>query len=277
MRVGIVQMRSGLRPSANADAAEAMIRAAVGRGACLVATPEMTTVIDKKPRRLFETLRDGEPPEVARFEALARELGVHVLIGSMAVAFDRRPGHRKAANRSYLFGPNGRVASYDKIHLFDVDLDTGESWKESSVYEAGQEAVVASAGEAVLGLTVCYDLRFPALYRRLAQAGANIVCVPAAFTVPTGSAHWAVLLRARAIETGSWVIAPAQGGEHEDGRITYGHSMIVDPWGAVTAILDHDEPGVLVTDIDLGRVTEVRQRVPALSLETTPRLRTFPR
>lgn len=279
MRVSVIQMRSGLDPSANVDAAEAMIREAAGQGAAVVATPEMTTLVCAKPRRMFETLPDalpgGEPPEAARFEALARELGIHLLIGSMAVALDRRPGHRRAANRSLLFGPEGRVASYDKVHLFDVELDTGEAWKESSVYRAGEEAVVARAGEATLGLTICYDLRFGALYRRLAQAGADVLCVPAAFTVPTGRAHWEVLLRARAIETGSWVLAPAQGGGHEDGRVTYGHSMVVDPWGAVAARLDHDEPGVLVADIDLARSAEVRARVPALSLETNPALRTF--
>ena len=275
MRAAVVQMRSGLDPAANADAAEAMIRDAAGRGAALVVTPEMTTLVDRKPRRMFETLPDGEPREAARFEALARTLRIHLLIGSMPVALDRRPGHRRAANRAMLFGPEGRIATYDKVHLFDVDLDTGEAWKESSVYRAGTEAVVARAGDATLGLTICYDLRFAALYRRLAQAGANVLCVPAAFTVPTGRAHWEVLLRARAIETGSWVLAPAQGGAHEDGRVTYGHSMIVDPWGGVAAALDHDEPGVLLADLDLARCAEVRARVPALSLETKPTLRTF--
>ena len=275
MRAAVVQMRSGLDPAANAADAEAMIRQAAGEGAVLVATPEMTTLVDRKPRRMFGTLPDGEPPEAERFEVLARELGIHLLIGSMAVALDRSPGTRKAANRSVLFGPAGRIAAYDKVHLFDVDLDTGESWKESAVYRAGTEAVVARSGEAVLGLSICYDLRFPALYRRLAQAGANVLTVPAAFTVPTGRAHWEVLLRARAIETGSWVLAPAQGGAHEDGRVTYGHSMVVDPWGAVATRLDHDEPGVLMADLDLARVADVRRRVPALSLETTPTLRTF--
>ena len=269
-------MRSGLDPDANADAAEALIREAAGRGAALVATPEMTTLVDRKPRRMFETLTEGAPPQVARFEALARELRIHLLIGSMATALDRRPGHRMAANRSVLFGPAGRIATYDKVHLFDVELDTGEAWKESSVYRPGAEAVVARAGAATLGLSICYDLRFPALYRRLARAGADVLCVPAAFTVPTGRAHWEVLLRARAIETGSWVLAPAQGGAHEDGRVTYGHSMIVDPWGAVAAELSHDEPGVLLADLDLARVADVRARVPALSLETEPALRTLP-
>lgn len=265
-------MRSGIDPERNLAEAERLVREAAGRGATLVATPEMTTLLDRKPRRMFEALPDGEP-HAARLEALARELGVHLLIGSMPVVLSREP--RRAANRSVLFGPEGRIASYDKLHLFDVDLDTGESWKESSVYRGGEEAVVARAGGATLGLTICYDLRFPALYRALARAGADVLTVPAAFTVPTGRAHWEVLLRARAVETGSFVIAPAQGGAHEDGRVTYGRSMVVDPWGAVLARFDHDEPGVLTADLDLGRVAEVRRRVPALALETTPRLRTY--
>ena len=276
MRVGVVQMRSGLDPCANADTAEGLIREAAGQGAELIATPEMTTLLCAKPRSLFGTLPGGEPGEVARFEALARELGAFLLIGSMPVALDHRPGHRRAANRSYLFGPQGRIATYDKVHLFDVELDTGETWRESAVYAGGREAVVARAGEATLGLSICYDLRFPAVYRTLARAGAEVLCVPAAFTVPTGQAHWEVLLRARAIETGSWVIAPAQGGAHEDGRVTYGHSMVVDPWGAVAARLDHDAPAVLMAELDLARVAEVRRRVPALSLETRPALRIYP-
>ena len=268
-------MRSGLDPRANADAAEAMVREAAEGGARLIATPEMTTLLDRKPRRMFETLPEGEPEAAARFEALARRLGVWLLIGSMPVALDRRPGHRRAANRSFLFGPEGRIATYDKVHLFDVDLDTGEAWKESSVYAGGGRAVVARAGDATLGLTICYDVRFPALYRRLARAGADVLCVPAAFTVPTGRAHWEVLLRARAIETGSWVLAPAQGGAHADGRVTYGHSMIVDPWGGVAARLGHDAPGIATAELDMARVAEVRRRVPALSLETDPALATY--
>lgn len=275
MKAALIQMRSGLSPAANAETVDAFARQAAAEGAALVATPEMTTLLDRKPRRLFEALPDGEPDETARFEALAKELGLHLLIGSIPVALDRRPGHRRAANRSMLFGPAGRVATYDKIHLFDVDLPTGESWKESNVYAAGAEAVVARAGEAVLGLTVCYDLRFPALYRSLAQAGANVLLVPAAFTVPTGQAHWETLLRARAIETGSFVLAPAQGGEHEDGRVTYGHSLAIDPWGRVIGELDHDEPGVLLVDLDLSQVEDTRARVPSLALDTAPSLRTY--
>lgn len=268
-------MRSGLDPAANARDVERCVRDAAKQGASLVATPEMTLVVDKRPRRLFETLPVGEPEAVARFEALARELGIHLLIGSVAVVLNAEPGQRQAANRSILFGPNGRIAHYDKVHLFDVDLPTGESWKESSTYAPGAEAVIAHAGEAVLGLSICYDLRFPALYRRLARSGANVLCVPAAFTVPTGQAHWEVLLRARAIETGSFVLAPAQGGEHEDGRVTYGHSLVVDPWGTVIARKEDDEPGLLFADLDLSRVGDTRARIPALQLETAPILRTY--
>ena len=276
MRVGLVQMRSGLDPATNTADALAMIREAARAGAALVATPEMTTAVDRKPRRLVDALPDdpwgGE--HGAAFEALARDLRIHVLIGSMPVVLSRAP--RRVANRCVLYGPEGRLAAYDKVHLFDVDLPTGESWRESSVYRAGEEAVVARAGEAALGLSVCYDLRFPALYRRLAQGGADVLCVPAAFTVPTGEAHWAVLLRARAIETGSFVLAPTQGGAHEDGRVTYGRSMVVDPWGRVAALKDDDEPGVLMADLDLTMVGDTRSRVPSLALETAPTLRTYP-
>ena len=276
MRVGLVQMRSGLDPARNVSDALAMIAEAAGQGAALVATPEMTTAVDRKPRRLVDTLPDGPwgGEHGAAFEAAAHDLGIHLLIGSMPVVLSRDP--RRVANRSVLYGPEGRIAAYDKIHLFDVDLPTGESWRESSVYRAGEEAVVARAGEATLGLSVCYDLRFPALYRRLARGGADVLCVPAAFTVPTGEAHWGVLLRARAIETGSFVLAPAQGGPHEDGRVTYGRSMVVDPWGRVAAIKDDDAPGVLMADLDLGLVGDTRSRVPSLTLETAPILRTYP-
>ena len=272
MRVGLVQMRSGMDPARNVADALGMIAEAAGQGASLVATPEMTTVVDRKPRRLVDALRDGE--DGAAFEAAAREHGVYLLVGSMPVVLSREP--RRVANRSVLYGPDGRVAAYDKIHLFDVDLPTGESWRESSVYEGGEEAVLARAGEATLGLSVCYDLRFPSLYRRLARAGADVLCVPAAFTVPTGEAHWEVLLRARAIECGAYVLAPAQGGPHEDGRTTYGRSMVVDPWGRVVACKDDDEPGVLIADVDIDAVRDTRARIPSLALETAPELRTYP-
>src|SRR5262249_28757192 len=186
-------------------------------------------------------------PVVAGLSAAAQDHGVWVLIGSALVR--REDG--KAANRSILLRPDGRVAAtYDKLHMFDVDLPTGESARESEAYEPGDRAVVAQAGELKLGITVCYDLRFPALYNALARAGAEVMTIPSAFTRPTGAAHWEVLMRARAIETGAFVLAPAQGGFHEDRRGTYGHSIVIGPWGQVIAKLDHDEPGVLLADLD---------------------------
>jgi predicted amidohydrolase len=262
-------MRSGLSRAANMRDAEALIAEAAAAGATLIATPEMTNVVDRKPRRLFEDLPfEADLEEVPFFAAIAKKHGVHLLIGSMAFAIDKTFGERKAANRAYLFGPDGAtLATYDKLHMFDVDLPNGESWKESSIYAAGEEAVGVQAGAAKLGLTICYDVRFPHLHRTLAQAGAQILAVPAAFTKQTGHAHWEVLLRARAIETGSFVIAPAQGGVHEDGRETWGHSMIINPWGEVIAVKDDDEPGIITAEIDLAEVATARQQIPNLTLE----------
>ena len=201
-------------------------------------------------------------PAVAAFSTLAAELGIALLIGSLAVKI----ADRRAANRSFLFGPDGRlIATYDKAHMFDVGLGAGETYSESTNYQPGTESVVAGIEGANLGLSICYDLRFAYLYRQLAQAGAQILTVPAAFTRPTGRAHWEVLLRARAIETGCYVIAPAQGGLHEDGRRTYGHSMIVAPWGDIVAELDHDAPDVLVSRLHINKVDEARRRIPALT------------
>jgi predicted amidohydrolase len=202
-----------------------------------------------------------EDPVVEGLRRAAAELKVWILIGSVMV--ERPDG--KVANRSTLVGPDGAiVATYDKLHMFDVDLPNGERARESETYEPGDRAVVVQAGEVRLGLSVCYDIRFPALYRALALAGAQVLAVPAAFTRPTGEAHWEVLLRARAIETGSFVIAPAQGGVHEDGRGTWGRSMVVAPWGEVIARLDHDEPGVLMADLDLAEVDKARAAIPNL-------------
>ena len=201
-------------------------------------------------------------PVVCSLRDLARDRGVCVLIGSALVD----AGADKAANRSLLVGPDGEVAAwYDKLHMFDVDLPTGETARESAAYAPGDRAVTALAGEARLGLTICYDMRFPALYRALAQAGAEVMAVPAAFTRPTGEAHWEILLRARAIETGSFVLAPAQGGFHEDGRGTWGRSLAVGPWGEVLGVLDHDDPGVLVVDLDLPAAGRARRSIPALA------------
>jgi predicted amidohydrolase len=249
-----------------------LIRQAASDGARLVLTPEMTTVLDKDRKRLTATIAESAPDEDAHFAALSGELGLTIVIGSAATLVT---GHERIANRSMVFAEGERVATYDKVHLFDVDLPTGESWRESKVYMGGSEAVLVDTGGVRVGLSICYDLRFPHLYRRLAREGAAILTVPAAFTVPTGKAHWEVLLRARAIETGSFVIAAAQGGEHEDGRKTYGHSMIVSPWGEIVDRLPHDEPGVATAEIDLAAVDDTRRRIPSLALETEPRTRIY--
>lgn len=270
MRAAVIQLRTGIDRQKNLEAASTLIREAAGAGAELIATPEMTNVLDRDKKRLFGHLpEESGLAEIGEFRKLAAELGIHLLIGSMAVALpgEDEEGRKKMANRSILFGPEGEIARYDKLHLFDVDLPTGESWRESRMMVAGDEAVLARTTLGQLGMTVCYDVRFPHLYRKLARAGAEILCVPAAFTVPTGEAHWKVLLRARAIETGSYVIAPAQGGQHEDGRATYGHSLIVDPWGRVLAEMPDDEPGFTYADLDTRVVEDARTRIPNLALE----------
>lgn len=261
--IALIQMRSGIDPQRNLDDAAALIRQAAADGARLVATPETTHLVQKDADQAFAVMKtQAEDPAIGFFSALADELDIDLLIGSLAI----RIGERKAANRSFLFGPDGALkASYDKAHMFDVGLGQGETYRESANYQAGDRLVLAEAAGARLGLSICYDLRFAYLYRRLAKAGAQILTAPAAFTRPTGRAHWEVLLRARAIETGSFVIAPAQGGLHEDGRRTYGHSMIIGPWGEIVAQLDHDEPGILAATLDLSRVEDARSRIPALS------------
>ena len=261
--VALVQMRSGVEPAANIAAATALIREAAATGARLVVTPETTHMVQKDAARAFARMQPQDTePAVAAFSGLAQELGIALLIGSLAV----RTQEARAANRSFLFAPTGDlVATYDKAHMFDVGLGRGETYRESENYRPGERLVVAEAAGAQLGLSICYDVRFAYLYRRLARAGAEILTVPAAFTRPTGRAHWEVLLRARAIETGSYVLAPAQGGLHEDGRRTWGHSMIVGPWGEIVAVRSDDEPGILAATLDLDKVTEARRRIPALA------------
>ncbi|MBA3810673.1 MAG: carbon-nitrogen hydrolase family protein [Caulobacteraceae bacterium] len=262
MKVGLVQLRTPASQAAALRHAEPLIRQAASGGADLILTPESSNLFQGNRARLFERLAPPEADEaVVGLRALAAELGVWLLIGSAMVR--REDG--KAANRSMLIDPAGAVtAAYDKIHMFDVDLPTGERYRESASYEPGDRAVVATAAGAVLGLSVCYDLRFPALYRALARGGAEILTAPSAFTRPTGAAHWELLLRARAIETGSFILAPAQGGTHEDGRATWGRSMAVSPWGRVLAASADDAPGVLLVDLDLAQVGEARRAIPAL-------------
>jgi len=263
MKVGLIQTRTPASQEAALAHVLPLVREAAARGAELIATPEGSNLLQKNREKLFATLRStDEDPFVRGMRDLAGELGVWILIGSALVR--REDG--KCANRALLIDPAGEItASYDKLHMFDVDLPTGETARESESYEPGDRAVVADIPGARLGLTICYDLRFPALYRSLALAGAEIMTIPAAFTRPTGEAHWEILMRARAIETGAFVIAPAQGGFHEDGRGTWGRSLAVGPWGEVLGKLDHDEPGVLVVEIDPAAAGKARRAIPALA------------
>ena len=265
MKAALIQLRTPTVQAAALAQAEPLIRAAVAAGAEFVLTPECTNIVQKNRPKLFEVLTTAEDDVcVQGLIALAAELKIWLLIGSALVK--REDGG--AANRSILIGPDGHVAAtYDKLHMFDVDLPTGERHRESAVYEPGAAAVVAQAAGASLGLTICYDLRFPALHRALACAGAQILTTPAAFTRPTGRAHWEVLLRARAIETGAFVLAPAQGGRHEDGRGTWGRSMVVGPWGEVLAQAADDEPGVISASLDLAASAKARASIPALANE----------
>jgi hypothetical protein len=260
-KVGLVQMRSGVDPQANLATALGAIEEAARAGAAYVLTPEMTNIMEFKRERLFATIADEElDPTLAAMREAARKLSIYIHIGSLAV----KVSPDKAANRSFLIDRRGEVvARYDKIHMFDVDLANGESYRESHNFRAGELAVVADLPWGRLGLTVCYDLRFPALYRALAEASASFLSVPAAFTRQTGEAHWHVLLRARAIENGCFVFAAAQGGTHENGRETYGHSLIVDPWGQILAE-GGTEPGVMLADVDPAQVAAARSRIPSL-------------
>ncbi|HEV2897495.1 MAG TPA: carbon-nitrogen hydrolase family protein [Pseudaminobacter sp.] len=261
-KAAAIQMRSGTDPQRNAIDLEALVRDAASQGATYIQTPEMTGAIvrDREARNALFTTQDRDPIAAASAR-LAAELGIFLHIGSTAIL--RADG--KLANRALLFAPDGAlVAAYDKIHMFDVDLDNDESWRESAAYEAGREGVVADLPFARLGFAICYDLRFPQLFRAEALAGADVLTVPAAFTRQTGEAHWHVLLRARAIENGAFVIAAAQGGLHEDGRETYGHSLIVDPWGRVLAEAAHDEPAVVVAEIDTALSAAARKKIPNL-------------
>jgi predicted amidohydrolase len=262
MRVGLVQLRTPATHEAALRHVEPLVRQAAGEGAQLILTPEGTNVLQRDRQILLPRLATlADDPVVNGLRDVAAQLGVWLCIGSALVLRD----DGSAANRQVVIGPDGAVvATYDKIHMFDVDLPTGERSRESEAYHPGDRAVVADTPLAKLGLTICYDMRFPALYRALALAGAQAMTVPAAFTRPTGEAHWEVLLRARAIETGSFVLAPAQGGFHEDGRGTWGRSMVIGPWGEVIGRLDHDEPGVLMADLDLAAADKARRAIPAL-------------
>ena len=260
-KIALYQACTGIDPEANARALVAAVEEAAAGGAVMLFTPEMSGLLDRDRARAAAHYRSqDEDPVLAAVQEAARDAGIWVHLGSLAV----RCGGDLLANRSFLIDGKGDIrATYDKIHLFDVDLPTGETWRESNSYAPGERAVVADTPVGPLGLSICYDLRFPDLYRTLTEAGAEVLAIPAAFTVPTGRSHWHVLMRARAIEAGVFVVAAAQGGLHEDGRETYGHSIVVDPWGEVLLDMGTSN-GVDFAEIDLRRVEEVRARVPAI-------------
>jgi predicted amidohydrolase len=260
VRIALYQAQSGIDPAANAERLAGAVRDAAAGGAAMLFTPEMSGMLDRDRERAWGKARDeGEDEVLAAVRTAAKDAGLWVHLGSLALKGESG----KLVNRGFVIDGQGEVrARYDKIHLFDVDLPTGESWRESAMYQAGREAVVVP-GTPVgkLGLTICYDLRFPALFERLSEAGAEVIAMPAAFTVPTGRAHWQVLLRARAIEAELFVVAAAQAGRHEDGRDTYGHSLVADPWGELLLEMG-GEPGLAFAEIDLSRIADIRARIP---------------
>jgi deaminated glutathione amidase len=258
----MVQMRTGLLPPANLEQGTKLIREAAAQGADYVLTPEVSNMIQSNRQAMFENLASEEDDlSLKAYRALAAELKIHLHIGSLALL----ASPERAVNRSFLIGPDGTViASYDKIHMFDIDLPDGESYRESANYQPGETAVIADLPWGRIGLTICYDVRFPALYRALAESGASFLTVPSAFTVRTGEAHWHTLLRARAIENGCFVFGAAQAGTHESKRQSYGHSLIVDPWGAILAEGGATETGVFLAKIDPAKVETARKTVPSL-------------
>jgi predicted amidohydrolase len=265
LRVALIQTRTPATQAAALALDAPLIERAAADGAQLIITPEGSNLLQRNRARLLEVLKPlKEDPYVLGVQALAAKLGVWILVGSALVA----KGADKAANRAVLIDAAGAiVATYDKLHMFDVDLPNGDRYRESSLYQPGTKAKIAETPWGPLGLTICYDMRFPHLYRALAKAGVGMIAVPAAFTRPTGEAHWDVLLRARAIENGAFVLAAAQGGTHEDGRETWGRSVIIDPWGRILAQAPGDEPGVVMADIDLDQVAKTRQAIPSLKNE----------
>jgi deaminated glutathione amidase len=260
-KAALIQMRTGLNPAANLDNATRMIAEAKSAGADYVQTPEMTNIMDVQRERFFATIQEEDADtSLAAFRELARKHKIFIHVGSLAIKI----APEKAANRGFVINPKGDIAArYDKIHMFDVDLAGGESYRESRNYRAGDIAINADLPWGRLGVTICYDLRFPALYRALAEAGATMLAIPSAFTQQTGEAHWNTLMRARAIENGCFVLAAAQAGKHENGRETFGHSIIVDPWGRVLTE-GGTEPGVVMAEIDPALVAQARSRMPSL-------------
>ncbi|MEO7171116.1 MAG: carbon-nitrogen hydrolase family protein [Sphingomonas sp.] len=262
MRIALLQMTTGIDPAANARTITDAIAEAAKGGAAMLFTPEMSGLLDSDRARAVSHHRaEADDAVLAAVRKAAAEQGIWVHLGSLAVRGD----DGKLANRAYVIDPQGAIrARYDKLHLFDVDLPTGESWRESASYTPGSGAVVVDTPVGQVGLAICYDMRFPDLFRALSDAGATVLAVPAAFTRPTGAAHWHILLRARAIEAAAFVVAAAQTGVHEDGRATYGHSLVIDPWGEV--LLDMgEEPGLGFAEIDPARTADVRARIPVLA------------
>ena len=263
-RIAILQMTAGIDPAENARVLTDAVARAAGEGALMLFTPEMSGLLDRDRKRAAASIvSEEDSPVLAQVRAAASERGLWISLGSLALATEEG----RSANRAFVIDPDGAIAArYDKMHMFDVDLDSGESWRESNAYRPGDQ-VVAVPGTPVgtLGLTVCYDIRFPALFAALGRKGCDAIAIPAAFTVPTGAAHWHVLQRARAIEASAFVIAAAQVGEHADGRKTYGHSLVVDPWGEVLLDMGGKDAGLGFCDIDLGRIAEVRAQVPSLA------------
>lgn len=259
----IIQTNTTNNPqSAFAQLAD-LARAAHANGAQFITTPEGSNILERDPEKFAQNCPLLGDDALQNYSDLAKELGVTLLIGSALMRRD----NQKALNRSLLFNQNGElIAYYDKVHLFDVNLGNGLELMESKTYEAGARAVLADSDFGKIGMTICYDVRFAQLYRALSQKGAQILTIPAAFTVPTGKAHWEILLRARAIENGAFVFAPAQGGKHMDGRATYGHSMIINPWGEIIAHIDNDEIGFAIAQIDLDEVSQARRKIPAWNL-----------
>lgn len=257
----MVQMRTGLMPEPSLAQATKLIREAAASGADYVQTPEVSNMMQLNRKALFEHLQSEEDDaSLKAYRALAAELKIHIHVGSLALRFSPE----KAVNRSFLIGPEGNVlASYDKIHMFDIELPDGESYRESANYQPGETAVISDLPWGRVGLTICYDVRFPALYRALAESGASFITVPSAFTRKTGEAHWHILLRSRAIETGCFIFAAAQAGIHENKRETYGHSLIIDPWGEILAEGDV-EPGIIMATIDPAKVETARRAIPSL-------------
>jgi deaminated glutathione amidase len=262
-RIAVLQMTTGVDPGANAAAIERAVAEAKAGGARMLFTPEMSGMLDRDRARATRSISsEAEDRVLERVRKAAAREGLWVALGSLALD----NGDGSWANRSLVIDPQGEIAArYDKMHMFDVDLDSGESWRESRTYRAGDEVATVNTPVGRLGLTVCYDLRFPALFEALGRARCDVIAVPAAFTVPTGEAHWHVLQRARAIEASAYVVAAAQVGAHEDGRSTYGHSLVVDPWGEVVLDMGGETPGLGFADIDPERIAQVRRQVPSLA------------